>query len=374
MNFERSRQLFERARQVIPEGIYGHATPAPSVLGRLAAPPRGPPRRPTTLPRSAHGSVRVSVVPGMECHYIALAHAPAEGAEDVATPRPWNENGHAIVQAEFAVDLGAPVTPPAIREILSLYPKVRERYPRRQELNAVQIAALGTGGVTPPTVPGEMQLGGFIFDSLKPNGETERSITLVANRFSVMRADYEGWDRSWGEAREIFVLMLPVLLERSSVIGFHLQYHDRFVWDGERCRFRAEMVFRKNSRWLAPNVFEAKDLWHSHHGFFEYPEEPHNHQLLNVLEAQFSPLASPWGGSDTEFVADVKLNHMAVHGIERTGGRPVEARTVNDIFGSGDGSGLLDIYMRGMHDRNKLILSQTINDEMCDRIGLSRPE
>ena len=28
MNFERSRQLFERARQVIPGGIYGHATPA----------------------------------------------------------------------------------------------------------------------------------------------------------------------------------------------------------------------------------------------------------------------------------------------------------------------------------------------------------
>lgn len=299
---------------------------------------------------------------------------PAEGVEYVANPRPWNESGHAIVQAEFAVNLGAPAAPSTIRELLSLHPKVRERYPRRQELNAVQIATLGTEGAAPPPVPGEMQLGGFIFDSLEPNGETERSITLVGNRFSVMRADYESWDRTWGEAREIFVLMLPVLLERSSVIGFHLQYQDRFVWDGERCRFRAEMVFRKNSRWLAPNVFEAEDLWHSHHGFFEYPEEPHIHQLLNVLEAQISPLATPGSGSETEFATDVKLSHRIVHGIDRSGGRPVEARTVGDIFGNEDGAGLLDIYMAEMHDRNKLILSQTINDEMCDRIGLVRPK
>ena len=292
----------------------------------------------------------------------------------MANPRPWNERGHAIVQAEFAVDLGAPVAPSAIRELLSLHPKVRERYPRRQELNSVQIAAIGPGGAAPPPAPGEMQLGGLIFDSLKPNGETERSITLVANRFSVMRADYESWDRTWGEAREIFVLMLPALLERSSVIGFHLQYQDRFVWNGEHCRFRAEMVFRKHSRWLAPNVFEAEDLWHSHHGFFEDPEEPHNHQLLNVLEAQLSPMAMSGSGSETEFAADVKLSHRAVHGVERTGGRPVEARTVSDIFGSEDAAGLLDIYMAEMHDRNKLILSQTINDEMCDRIGLGRPQ
>lgn len=33
MRFERSRQLFERARQVIPGGIYGHATPALVVPG-----------------------------------------------------------------------------------------------------------------------------------------------------------------------------------------------------------------------------------------------------------------------------------------------------------------------------------------------------
>jgi len=240
-------------------------------------------------------------------------------------------------------------------------------------MNAVQIAAFGAGSAVLPPAPGEPQLGGFIFDSLRPDGETERSITLAANRLSVMRADYESWGRTWGEAREIFLLMLPALLERSSVTGFHLQYQDRFVWDGERCRFRAEMVFRKHNRWLVPNVFEAEDLWHSHHGFFEYPEKPHNHQLLNVLEAQLGPLAMPGNGSETDFAADVKLSHRVVHGVERPGGRPVEARSVSDIFGSEDGAGLLDIYMAEMHDRNKQILSQTINDEMCDQIRLDQP-
>ena len=298
----------------------------------------------------------------------------------MATPRPWNENGHAIVQVAFSVDFALPPVPSTIRETLSLYPQIRSRYPRKQEIHAIppipaipdpaHEAAIEAQSV----VASEMPLGGFTFDSLKPDGAVERSITLVGNRISVMRADYENWDKTWGEVRGLFVLMLPVLLERSAVIGFHLEYHDRFVWDGERNRFRPEMVFRRSSRWLTPNVFEAEDLWHSHHGFFEYRNQPCKHQLLNVVEAQLIPIEDTMRDSGNALAADLKLKHRVIHGVVRTGGPPEETNAVEAVFGTEEDNGLIDAYMCEMHDMNKLILAQLINDEMCDRIKLERPE
>lgn len=111
----------------------------------------------------------------------------------MAVPRPWNEGGHAIVQAAFAVDCVQPLIPPTIRDLLSLHPKVSGKYPRKQEmtLGAIGIAANEATGEVQLATGSEPQLGGFTFDSLRPNGEIERSITLAGNKFSVTRTDYE---------------------------------------------------------------------------------------------------------------------------------------------------------------------------------------
>lgn len=299
----------------------------------------------------------------------------------MATPRPWNENGHAIVQAAFSVDFASPPVPSTIREALSLHlhPRIRSNYPRKQEIPAIPIPLIPfpahEAAIEAQSMPSnETQLGGFTFDSLKPDGAIERSITLIGNKISVMRADYKNWDKTWREVRELFVLMLPVLLERSAMIGFHLEYHDRFVWNGEHDPFRPETVFRRDSHWLTPNVFEAKDLWHSHHGFFEYRDQPCKHQLLNVVEAQILPIEDIVNDSGNVLAADVKLKHRVIHGVVRTGGPPEETTAVEAVFGTEGSTGLIDAYMCEMHDENKLILAQLINDNMCDQIKLDRLE
>ena len=290
----------------------------------------------------------------------------------MATPRPWNEDGHAIVQASFSVDFALPPAPSTIRKALSLYPRIRGKYPRKQMIPAIPIPPYEAVSEVRAAAAGGMQLGGFAFDSLKPDGGIERAITLVGNQLSIMRADYESWDETWGEVRELFVWMLPVLLERSAAIGFHLGYHDRFVWDGEHAHFQPGMVFRRSSRWLAPNVFEAKDFWHSHHGFFEYRSQPCKHQLLNVVEAQMTSIEDTVRDSGHALAADIKLKHRVSHGVMRAEGSPEETNSAEVVFGTEGDTGLIDTYMCEMHDKNKLILAQLINDEMCDRINLER--
>lgn len=269
---------------------------------------------------------------------------------------PWNEGSHAIVQAAFAVSFSSPVTPKAIREMIGLHSRISEAYPRKQDLSGRRVG-LGFRANEPPIVnTSEEELNGFHFDSLRPNGETERAITLERDNLSVIRADYTNWESIWKEVSDIFSLLLPSALERHDILAFHLQYQDRFRWLGERNDFRAEHVFRSGNPYLAPHVFEVDDLWHCYHGYFENLTEPQEHQQLTVIEAQ--ALAPP---EETVF-AQLQINHRVT---------PKEGLSDQEaIMGKGDSKGLLDAYMNIMHDANKQVLRHLLNDEMCDVIGL----
>lgn len=291
----------------------------------------------------------------------------------MAGVRQWNEGGHAVVQATFGVELASPAAAATVRELLALHSKLRDRFPRKRETKGRMIGIPSDAFEAEEFRPdvGEPTLTGFTLDSLYSDGRVERSITLDGRRLSVTRADYEGWGKTWGEVRDVFVLMFPILLERSSVAGFHLQYQDRFVWEGEREDFRSDMIFRRESKLLVPNIFEVQDLWHSYHGYFEYPQAPHTHQLLSVAEVQLVPPENAGLEPDSGLVAEVRVRHRAIPGVERAGG---PGRAIDDAEQLlGDGAGLVDHYMDEMHDKNKWILSRVINDDMCDAVGLPRP-
>lgn len=298
------------------------------------------------------------------------------GTGHVATLRQWNENRHAIVNAAFAVSFASPPTPQTIRELRALHSKLSKAYPRKRETTGRLIGIQADAGDAEElhTEVGEPILAGITFDSLQADGQVERSITLKDAKLSITRGDYEGWDKTWGEVREIFELMLPVLLQRSDIIAFHLQYNDRFVWEGDRTAFRAEMLFRNGSQMLVPNIFETHDLWHSYHGYFEYPDQPHKHQLLNVAEVQVIPSENVGLDPDLGLVADIRLNHQTSHGVERAGGRAKPIKTVDEGLGTGGGTGLIDTYMNEMHEMDKWLLARLINDDMCAKIGLESPE
>ena len=299
----------------------------------------------------------------------------------MGTLRQWHEGGHAIAQVAFIAELGSPPPPVTVRELLALHPQVSEDYPRKQEFPHVMIPGLGS--IPLPAfgspnemraAPGEAQPGAFTFDRLRPNGAVQRSITLSGNQLSVIRSDYETWDKTWNEVRHIFKLLLPVLLERLVVTGFHLQFQDRFVWEYAPSSFRPEKLFRRDSPWLTPNVFEVRDFWHSHHGFFEYPNEPDAHQLLNVVETQLIPSTGIIQDSDNWLVIEIKLNHRIIHGVTRSGAIPQSMGSEVAVFGLPEAPGLIDSYMCEMHDKDKRILAALLNDAMCEQIRLDRPK
>lgn len=293
----------------------------------------------------------------------------------MSTIRPWSANGHAIVQAAFAITFTARPAESTVRELIGLHSKLKEDFPRKRETLRGEIAISADFDAQQLHQASRLSsLGGFAFDSLAPDGKVIRSVTLSDTELSVVRTDYEKWDKTWSEVRKTFNLMLPILLQRSDVSAIHLQYHDRFVWEGDHSKFHADMVLRRESHFVVPNIFDARDLWHSYHGYFEYLKQPQMHQLLNVIEVQTVPSESVGLTPDQGLVVEVRLNHRATPGQDRAGARGTPLTTVQEVLGEGDSTGLLDDYINEMHERDKWLLSRLINDEMCDKIGLERPK
>ena len=124
----------------------------------------------------------------------------------MANLRPWHEGGHAIVNAAFAVDFAPRPSEQTIRELLALHAKLKTAYPRKRETKGLMIgipeAELDQAQLNVDVrKPG---LFGFELDSLRSDGGVERSITLAGNKLSITRTDYESWEVTWGEVREVF--------------------------------------------------------------------------------------------------------------------------------------------------------------------------
>ena len=254
-----------------------------------------------------------------------------------------------------------------IQQALSIHDankRLRERYPRRQEHRAATITVNARDGVVRPVDSGALV--GFAFDRLEPDGEVAQSIACIENTLRMVRSNAVDLAGVQTDAREEFGLLLPRL--DKSVARLVIERLDRFVWDGDYADFGASVVFRSDSKWLTPNVFSAEDMWHSHHGLFEYRDHPQKHRLLHTVEVQVIPSDEAIPKEvGTTIVADVKQSLDVLHGLTRPRTRQQTippAELLND-------DGLLSDYLAAMISASERTLAGIIRTDICHEIGLS---
>ena len=248
----------------------------------------------------------------------------------------------------------------AIRAAMPLFEGMRDRYARRQEHQTV---ALGMGsGVAPPG----SQLVGFSFDRLRPDGEVEQALAGVNNSLQMSRTACSDLAQVQREAYEEFATLLPML--GGQVTNVIVERLDRFVWDGAYGDFHAERIFRVNSPWLVPNVFSARDLWHSNHGYFEYRSAPRDHRLLHTVEVHVVPAAEATprdSDADATVVADVKQTVNALNGMREPGGSEERLDSAAAISAEG---GAVREYLPFMFSATDSVLHDIVNEEMLSRL------
>lgn len=281
--------------------------------------------------------------------------------------KPWNAGGHTVVLAGFGVIFDAKPPPEVVRELAGLHSRYERDFPRLQIAPADQ---------TQPPAPGELPLlAGFVFDHTLPDSTPGREIKLALIEggnygLFVRRWDYADWESTWKrDALGVYGAMLPRILESVGVTKIELRLHHRFVWEGDPKQFRAGMVFRADSPLLTPNVHNANDIWHSHHGFFEFLDEDSRLQLLNSVETS---LARPYPGDAGSLLwCDIKVEQALCFGLKTTilaeeatkAGFNPEGKRATDC---------LDGHVGKMLEKNYRLLEQLVTGEQLGKTGDTR--
>lgn len=261
---------------------------------------------------------------------------------------------HAIKTVSFGLEWQEPLQEDLLILLRALHLKVRDRLPR-----VIQHQEIGFQIVVSPAppvqeTPPKPRLSGLSFEALQPNGEPGWSLAIQRNFLAVTCHVYSRWNDIWPLAKDLLLPFVPVLARECGISVIGLQYVDQFRAIGASERFRAADLFRDGSQFLPKHVFELDDLWHSHHGFFQAMTAPTAHRRLNNIDVDVV-------NANEERLIQITTAHRALLDQPATDG----AALLVDKDG-----GELHHHMVELHQVNKQLLRQLLNDDICEQINL----
>jgi uncharacterized protein (TIGR04255 family) len=247
---------------------------------------------------------------------------------------------HAIQKMAFAIEFQRPLEGPAFRAASALAKQLKSELPRKQEKRAVTFTFSESGEVSSGGRAVD-DLGGVIFDRLRPDGEQELVLNFAPTHMAVINSQYEGWTQAWSVARNLLDLGWAAISQYTEISAFGLEYVDRFHWSGSVDEVMPAELFSADCPYIPSNCLSLSGPWHSFHGF--YRED----QLMNI-NTQFTV-------SDAGAEAAITLNH-------KISGRWSGAKIFSD--------GLVDEMMSRMHSLNKDVFRSMIVERIAREIGL----
>lgn len=259
--------------------------------------------------------------------------------------------GHAIEQAAIFVHMDREIDDAAIADIKKAIGTPAE-LPKRAELRGITLA-IGPTMPTPRPGPG---VGGLSFSKIQADGAVETELRAERSAITFRTTLYTGWVNFWSQGRNYFDLLLPRYVDKVKISGVAINYIDKFVLNASRDNHTGSEILRPNSRFLAPHVYDEKDLWHSHTGWFERVDGA-TKRLFNVnvdfLDEQ----------KDDQQSSSLVITTLLTDLLNQPGFEPFAPA-------SADASAAVNERLGRLHDRCKDVLSGIISEEMCQRIAL----
>ena len=284
--------------------------------------------------------------------------APSRQAERSAMTgnlaRPAREEGSVSLVA-VGVTLESRPAQDAVRNALALHSGLKERYPRVQERRAATVFVGPDRGVVGG--PEARELVGFSFDFVNPDGNVPQALVCADQALRITRTHYPNLEQLQAQACEELDMVLPAL--EQGVGTLIVERLDRFISTAPRNDFRAVHVFRKDAPWLTPNIFDATDMWHTHHGLFSYPDAPHPHRLLHDLQVHTVPAedARPTEPEAT-VVVEVRQSLHVLHEMN-TPGATSRVMPAEEFLGEG---GLLRDYLPYLMAEAESLVSALVDE------------
>lgn len=134
--------------------------------------------------------------------------------------------------------------------------------PGRSEIRTMSVP-IGVAGAA------SAESGGYAYTNSRPDGVIQDELHVTRNAISTSTRNYIRWADAWRGPEKYFGLLVPIYLETAKVLQITLNYVDKFV-PAEPSKFtNPARILRPGSVYLAPQIFQQEDLWHSYTGRFE---------------------------------------------------------------------------------------------------------
>ncbi len=107
------------------------------------------------------------------------------------------------------------------------------------------------------------------------------TITIAPNQVSVSTLRYTRWAHFESSISKFLLPAIVDFCKAVSVSATQLSYQDRFLWTGTWKNFDTAQLLNPNSGVFSVTASRAPQQWHSHAGWFEYPDQARR-RVVNV--------------------------------------------------------------------------------------------
>lgn len=260
---------------------------------------------------------------------------------------------HAIQNATMVLEWGAEHNAPALSadQLFQISEVARQKlqseFPKFDEIKLVALQ-FNQGNIPQGQ---QFDFGGFKMSKLGPFGVAEsRSVTVTRDHCAIQFSDYSRWALVKADFDRYMISLVPAICGHVPIRAVTLQVTDVFTWKANPAELNLAEVFRAGSRWLPAHVFELKDLWHSHHGYFDESEGLDGYKQLdnvNISRAR------------TE-ISDVLQILMS---LRATLSQPCWDKSY-------DATHVASRVFEKLHDDNKQVLRELLTEEVLQKISM----
>ncbi|MBX4884102.1 TIGR04255 family protein [Rhizobium bangladeshense] len=119
-----------------------------------------------------------------------------------------------------------------------------------------------------------------------------RQFVVQPEQIAMQLRRYRGWEEEWPASKKMIDPAITIAASIVPIAAFRLEYLNRFIYDGDAGDGTVNGLLRR-SDFIAPHVFEAPDLFHSHTGRFDEISDSPVKRRLTQVNADLQNLAPP---------------------------------------------------------------------------------
>lgn len=270
------------------------------------------------------------------------------------TARPSNPD-HSINEVAFVLNFSQPLSENNLLSLKQLEDQLKDTLPKMDLQEGAGIQIMPDGKM----VPQKSKLLSLAFRHFNNKDEFDLALRAEGNLIAVNCLDYEdGWKQIWPKVHDFLKAAASKLISTENPIdSLALQYIDRFIYEGQIESYKTSTIFDTDSVYLNKKVSNTGPFWHIHQGWFEIKKDLSS-RILNRLNI-------------TATLAD-KEHHTT---IDHSGTIQFKKKIVNykTLFDESiNGSIAIDYYFNLLHDENKHILQNLLNEDRIADIKLTQ--